>query len=173
MPVGTLPRLPAPGAHDTGTLWKASGSGKPHGRPFSEAPGPDGARTPVLPCRAQRSRLRQASEMHPAKAYKNLSVSVRGEFFTNSTTNARSPVDSGGRALFPARPHTFQDASSPISSTMAGRQLTKFWPFCVVFIITNDIRGLVLFSHDVFETHNNPNETLWLGNILLRASSGR
>jgi hypothetical protein len=56
---------------------------------------------------------------------------------------------------------------------MAGSQLVEFWPFCVVFIITNDIRGLLPFSHDVFETHNNPNETLWLGNILLRASSGR
>jgi hypothetical protein len=98
---------------------------------------------------------------------------VPGEFFTNTTTIARSPVDSGSQALFPVRPHIFQDATGLISSTMAGSQRAEFWPFCVVFIITNDIRGLLSFSHDVFETHNNPNETLWLGNILLRASSGR
>jgi hypothetical protein len=98
---------------------------------------------------------------------------VPGEFFTHTTTNARSPVDSGRRTLTQVHAHIFQDASCLISSTMAGSQRLEFWPFCVVFIITNVIRGLAVFSHDVFETHNNPNETLCLGNILLRASSGR
>jgi hypothetical protein len=56
---------------------------------------------------------------------------------------------------------------------MAGSQRAEFWPFCVVFIIINDINRLLVFSHDVFETHNNPNETLCLGKILLRASFGR
>lgn len=76
----------------------------------------------------------------------------------------------GGRPEFVT---TFSERIGPISSTMAGSQRAEFWPFCVVFIIINDINQLPVFSHDVFETHNNPNETLWLGNILLRASSGR
>lgn len=46
---------------------------------------------------------------------------------------------------------------------------SNFWPFCLVFIIIMCFNWLWLFFDGVFETHNNPNETLCLGNILLRA----
>lgn len=48
-----------------------------------------------------------------------------------------------------------------------------FWPICLDFIITKHIKCLCHISHGVFVTHNNPNETLSPGNILLRACCRR
>jgi hypothetical protein len=114
---------------------------------------------------------------NPAKATrcgpgKPAGILVWRVLHTHHNQNAKA---CGKRRIGPATnsPYIFQDASILNAYTMAGSQRAEFWPFCVVFIIINDINRLAVFSHDVFETHNNPNETWRLGKILLRASSGR
>ena len=45
----------------------------------------------------------------------------------------------------------------------------NFWPKCLVLMIYNNINLLRPFPHGAFQPHNNPNETMRVGNILLRA----
>ena len=131
--------------------------------------GSAGHRSGTTACPGARRSTRQPG----ARSTVNPSVSVSGEFFTCAATKAGTRASTGHR-------RRQRQAHTPLSvhctlqfPTMARSPRAEFWPFCVVFIIINDIRDLLPLSHDVFETHNNPNETLWVGNILLRASSGR